>query len=68
VSKVEFTWERAETAAGVMIRERMVGTSLVKEYGPIPPPIVAAFIRARRDIVARFASKNEAVKIFTPQS
>lgn len=69
MSAVSFIWEQSEPdeLGRVMIRERMEGTDKMNEYGPLPARYVDSFIRARRDFVSRFMSKQAALRIFEPR-
>lgn len=50
----------------VTVRERMEGTDLMNTFGPMPRPIADTFIKARREVFARLASKAGAVRLFIP--
>lgn len=68
--RVEFAWDTADVSpTHCMVRERLVGSEMCNEYGPIPKTIVRQFIQARRNFVERTIKSHkdiEAHRIFTP--
>lgn len=67
--KLSFEWHlRTDPQSGLsFVLERLAGTDLLREYGPMPTGVTSSFIRARRDIVARIMSDADARRIFEPQ-
>lgn len=67
--KLSFEWHlRTEKESGIsFVLERLAGTDLFREYGPMPTGVTSSFIRARRDIVSRLMTDIEARRIFEPQ-
>jgi len=68
--RFEFDWSVSdpEPDGTVYVRERLIGSDLLKIYGPMPQRVVDSFVKARRQFVDRtIRTKTDAVKIFEPQ-
>lgn len=69
MTQISFEWRVSERDAGgfVLVLERLCGTDLSKQYGPMKGEVAESFIRARRDVVHRTIKTHfQAIKIFEP--